>query len=150
MEDLFGHEEIRALSWKQPYGSLMFHGKIETRTWATPYRGLVLICTSQQPYSVYKQLEISGESLHDAKVKLHHDESVKYNGYAIGVGRLMECRPMERFDVPYTFVNYRVELFCHVYRDVKRIEPFPVKGSQGWFKVTDEMRGKIKLLYPNP
>ena len=45
-------EPIKALSWKQPYASLMLKGKIETRSWPTNYRGLVLICASKAPYSI--------------------------------------------------------------------------------------------------
>lgn len=41
---------IRALWWREPYASLMLQGKVETRTWNTNYRGLVLICASIKPY----------------------------------------------------------------------------------------------------
>lgn len=42
--------DIRALSTKQPYASLMLHGKVETRTWDSKYLGWVLICASKQAY----------------------------------------------------------------------------------------------------
>jgi hypothetical protein len=43
-------QKLMALSWKQPYAELMLHGKIETRTWQTKYRGWVMVCASKQPY----------------------------------------------------------------------------------------------------
>lgn len=60
MTNLFEGEEIRALSWKEPYASLMLHGKIETRPWSTKYRGLVLVCASQKPYTEAELMGIAG------------------------------------------------------------------------------------------
>jgi hypothetical protein len=51
MNTEFLNQEIRALTWKEPYASLMLHGKIETRTWYTKYRGLVLICAGLKHYN---------------------------------------------------------------------------------------------------
>lgn len=42
---------LRALSWKEPYATLMLHGKVETRTWPTDYRGLVLNCVALKDYA---------------------------------------------------------------------------------------------------
>lgn len=57
----YGDVELRALSWKEPFASLMLLGKIETRVWDTKYRGLVLICASKQIYTADEIRHISGD-----------------------------------------------------------------------------------------
>lgn len=131
---------MRALSWKQPYASLMLHGKIETRTWKTDYRGPVLICASQKCYNFNQILEISGKDLTDRAMVII--QSYEF-GKAIAVGNLVGCRPMTKVDEDATFVSFREGLFCHVYENVREIEPFPWKGKQGWSTVPQEIIDKI-------
>lgn len=132
--------EIKALFWKQPYANLMLHGKIETRTWNTNYRGLVLICASKIPYTNHQ-------------VKLISDINQVYNtlgnetiklGCAIAVGKLVDCRLMQPDDEEKCFVKYSPNLYCHIYEDVKAIEPFELKGQMGWMNITDDILNKIK------
>lgn len=149
MKDLFGKEEIRALWWKQPYGSLMLppFDKVETRTWGTQYRGLVLICTSLQPYKEKFIDNISGEWYREHIKDLLKDEPTReVYGHAIGIGRLVESRMMKFGDGKRAYVQYNHFLYIHRYIEVKRIEPFPLKGSQGWRKVDAETRAKIRLI----
>ena len=143
------NEEIRALSWKNPYASLMLHGKIETRTWNTNYRGLVLICSSQKSYTGAKIFEISGSEL----VKLicsviasDNSRIMELNGYAIAIGKLVDCRFMQPEDEEKCFVKYSEGLYCHIYEDMKLIKPFRWKGSQGWRTLTDEQKQLINIL----
>jgi hypothetical protein len=172
MIDLFGEEEIRALSWKQPYADLMFEGKIETRTWDTKYRGLVLICSSKYGYNFSHIYPISGDIqmvrmenvLEKCKGHFYGNNfDIEYqHGLAIGVGRLVNTRIMTGGDEDDCFVQYRdpwieeikdkktgkiklvqKRLWCHIYEDVKRIEPFPWKGSQGWKMLNKEEKNKI-------
>lgn len=148
MSKLFYNEEVRALSWKQPYASLMLLGKIETRTWDTKYRGLVLICASKAPYSESQVLEISdwqGVRITEALNGADYYRSYPL-GKAIAVGRLVDCRPMKREDEEKCYVKYRPDLFCHIYEDVRPIEPFEWKGSQGWKKLNQETINKIKFI----
>lgn len=149
-------EPIRYLGWKQPYGTLMLHEKIETRTWGTNYRGLVLICASQTPYSISKVLSISeaqtfridqiirkvpGYELFQAKPYQHLPM-----GKAIAVGRLVESRQMLKSDEERTFVQYDPDLFCHIYEDVTPITPFEIKGCQGWKKLDSGIWDKIEFV----
>lgn len=143
-------ETIRALSWKQPYAGLMLHGKVETRTWDTKYRGLVLICASKARYSVEEVNKISGSTI-PLKFKFRHYSLIPANslvitGHAIAIGRLINSREMVQEDENRTGVVYRQKLFCHVYQDVTPIEPFPWKGTQGWKTLDKETIKKIKLL----
>lgn len=140
---------MRALSWRQPFASAMLVGKVETRTWATNYRGLVLICASQQPSKAHECFSISGmghffglmKKL--AYIKINH---IDLNGRAIAVGRLINCRPMIKEDEAQCFVKYQPGLWCHFYDDVKPIKPIPWKGTQGWKKVPQEIIEQIEYL----
>lgn len=137
--DIFGNPEpIRALSWKEPFASLMLHGKIETRTWATKYRGLVLICASKKGYTEGDLIAISGESGAQRILHFLRDYSIsEQSGVAIAIGRLVDCRKMKPEDEEKTFVKYRSELWCHVYDQVTPISPLGWIGSQGWGKVPE-------------
>jgi hypothetical protein len=135
MTDLFGEDPIRALSWKEPFASLMFHGKIETRTWPTTYRGLVLICCTQYAFTRANVVAMSGEKQYERIKKAlgcDYYTHTQFHGRAIGVGRLVDCRKMTEADEDACFLNYRTDLYCHVYKEVKRIKPFVFKGAQGW------------------
>jgi len=148
----FGDEKVLALSWKQPFGTAMLFGKIETRVWATKYRGWVLICTSKMSYAEPTVRNISGNSLFEKMcVTMRSDAeseegTLNLNGYAIAIGRLVDCRPMNPLDETTAFVKYHPDLFCHIYEDVRAIEPFAWKGTQGWKEVTNEIKQQIIIL----
>jgi hypothetical protein len=139
MTDLFGREIVKALSWKQPFAQLMLHGKIETRTWDTAYRGTVLICVSLQPFNDFEMLDISGVSLM-ISIFEKLGKAFPYDrhaGMAIATGTLMDTRPMRLEDEAKCFVKYSPERFCHFYENIQAIEPFPFKGAQGWKSLSE-------------
>lgn len=140
-------QEIRALSWKQPFASLMLHGKIETRTWDTKYRGWVLICTSKKPYSIDEEKLIMGaeQFMRVYKCGLRLNE-LNMNGYAIAIGRLVDSIPMTEDHEDACFVKYQEGLFCHIYKDVQAIQPFAWKGSQGWKTLDESVKNQIITL----
>ena len=162
-----GDAKLMALSWKEPYATLMLHGKIETRTWATNYRGPVLLCASKTGYARKKLNEIAGEEQLQRLHALLWDMPMNhFDGCAFAIGRLVGCRPMVKADENKCFVQYRepwtevrrcvkefsgltnVEkrLWLHVYQDVRPIEPFTWKGAQGWKTVSQEIIDNIKYL----
>lgn len=129
--------ELRALTWKEPFATLMLWGKIETRPWPTSYRGRVLICAGKQPYKIPELELICGsqynrlrQALYEAKAEIG-----PLLGHAIAVGRLIDCRPMKKQDEKACFVQYKPGLYCHVYDPVVQILPYPFKGQQGWKKL---------------
>jgi len=145
---------MRALSWKEPYASLMLYGKIETRKWKTNHRGPVLICASKKPYSLYSVLDISGDFQFQRIMDTLKVGDPGYFGdlncgYAIAIGNLVDCRPMTPEDENACFVQYNKGLWCHVYEDIKTIKPFPFKGKQGWSNVNDAILEKLgyKVIY---
>lgn len=171
MEDLFGNTPIKGLNWKQPFASLMLCGKIETRRWTTSYRGLVLIIASKQEYTDVQMESISGirqtmraiECLSNAE-HLHNKRLEDTLGKAIAVGRLVDCRPMTQADEDKCFVRYYApwsegvkdkygyskivqrRLYCHIYEDVRAIEPFDIKGAQKWKSLLPSEISKIKFI----
>ena len=143
-------QKLLALSWRQPYLDLMPHGKIETRTWSTSYRGWVLMCASKQPYKWHEVDMISGDEMADTIFGMMGSSTYQpITGHALAIGWLDDCRPMTRADEGKTFVQYRVPaqkpLFCHIYRDVREIEPFPWKGTQGWKEVSQDVKDTIRF-----
>lgn len=103
---------MKALSIKQPWANLIAAGKktIETRTWATPYRGEILLVSSKSP------------RIHPA-------------GFALVVAHLVECRPMTVMDRDAAQCDVYPGAISWVLQDVRAIEPFPVKGQLGVFDV---------------
>jgi len=126
----------------------MLHGKIETRTWYTKYRGLVLICASLKPYSNSELLDISGKEQTDRIfTTLGIEGANEAPGHAIAVGDLVDCRGMREDDQDKCFVSFFASgLYCHVYQNVKPIKPFPWKGTQGWKILDQETIDKIEYL----
>ena len=125
----------------------MLLGKIETRTWNTNYRGLVLICASKMPYNESQVMGISGEVLTQKSfIDLLNNGIKEEKGKAIAIGRLVDCRPMREEDENKCYVKYRPDLFCHIYEDVKPIKPFDWKGSQGWKTLDAETIKKISFI----
>ncbi len=143
------NEKVFALSWRQPFLSLMPppHDKIETRTWDTTKRGWVLMCASQKPYEQGKLFGICG---HNQLARINQalkgiDLSSTY-GKAIMVGRIVDSRPMHKNDQDRCFVQYYPDLFAHVYIDVYAIKPLPWKGQLSWKEVTDDVLSQIIIL----
>lgn len=147
MIDLFGEEQVRALSWKEPFATAMLLGKIETRTWHTNYRGPVLICASKRGYDEWETMDITGPKQSDRLFHALKNSGLTLNpGNAIAVGRLVNCRRMTEEDIDATYVKYRKDLWCHVYEGVKRIAPFPFSGTQGWKILDKEITNQIIFI----
>lgn len=148
-KELLSSSKIMALSWKEPYATLMLHGKIETRTWLTNYRGFVLICASKLPYSKEQVESISGvyqqNRINEILGKNNFNPAATC-GMAIAVARLVDCRAMQPEDEDDCFVSFKPELFCHVYIDVHPIKPFHWRGKPGWKIVPQEIIQKIEFL----
>ncbi len=151
------NNRLLALSWKEPYGTLMLYDKIETRTWKTSYRGLILLCASKKGYDKATIINISGQKIGQRVYKRFMDnaidmifdiplDKITYFGKAFSIGKLIDCRPMVEADEKKAFVKYYPDLYSWVFKDVTPIQPFDWKGSQGFREVTPEEKKKIILL----
>jgi len=142
-------EKVMALSWNQPYASLMLHGKQETRSRATNVRGWVLICSCKKAFVPGKIQSISGymqrnrieEKFGDDYEKIMHVEV----GKAIAIGKLVGCRLMTPEDENLCYVQFKpgVGLWVWLFEEVHPIKPFPWQGKQGWKELTLEDKKKI-------
>lgn len=103
---------MKALSIKQPWANMIASGEktIETRKWSTDYRGPILIVSSRTPH-------------------------IEPAGYALAVAKLIDCRPMVRDDEEEACCELYPGAFAWVLTSVRRIEPFPVRGTLGLYEV---------------
>jgi hypothetical protein len=101
---------VKALSVKQPWANMIALGEktIETRTWATPYRGQLLIVSSREP-------------------------RIAPAGFALAVALLDDCRPMTRRDERAACCPVYPKAHAWVLRDIRKIEPIPARGALGVF-----------------
>lgn len=131
---------------------LMKHGKTETRTWATDWRGLVLICSSAIPYSDRELIALCGPEQYARILQLLGPKwfNVVKRGSAIAVGRLINCLPWHE-PSPLDLSTFISEdslrgRFLHIYEDITPIVPFPWRGQLGWKTLTTEEKSRIKIL----
>ena len=103
---------MKAISIKQPWANLIASGQktIETRVWATQYRGQILLVSSKAP-------------------------KIEPAGCAIAVANLVDCRIMTKADEVAAQCPIYANAFAWVLQDVRAIEPFPVKGQLGLYEV---------------
>ena len=67
-------------------------------------------------------------------------------GKAIAVGELVDCRPMTKDDEDACFAEYHEGKYCHVYKNVRPIEPIAFKGKQGWSSVSPDLENSLKYI----
>jgi hypothetical protein len=147
MIDLFGNEPLRMLGWKQPFASLMLYGKIETRTWDTAYRGKVLLYATLQPFTLEELYPFCSDSLIEKIYnKIQHDPAKDFLGLAFATGYLVHTRKMKPADEDQCFVNYDEKRYCHIYKNVQRIAPFALKGSQGFVSLYPHRKEHLKII----
>lgn len=153
-------DKLHSLAWRQPFGTAMLHGKIETRRYHTNVRGPVLIYTTKKRYEISEIESICGNRDAVNVLMIIHatDPTHDLNGYAIAIGNLVDSLPMIKPDEQKALVEYRPELWSWIFEDVRRIEPFKYKvklphsdimvsaGGQGWGWVPDELMSKIKYI----
>jgi hypothetical protein len=104
---------MKAISIQQPWANMIAAGEktIETRTWATEFRGEILIVSSRKP-------------------------DIPPAGYALAVATLVDCRPMSVLDEPAAQCRKTPKAVAWVLENVRRIKvPFPVQGELGVFDV---------------
>lgn len=103
---------MKALSVKQPWANLIASGEksIETRLWGTEFRGPLLIVSSKVP-------------------------RIAPAGYALALVTLVECRPMTVSDQRLALCPVYKNAVAWLFRNIRALEPFPLKGQLGVFDV---------------
>lgn len=107
---------MKCLSVKQPWANLIASGRktIETRTWATDYRGELLIVSSKTPPIVPA-------------------------GAAVALVDLVDCRPMLASDQPAACCDIYPNAFAWVLQNIRPVRPVAVRGSLGIYETPVEL-----------
>lgn len=107
---------MKALSIKGPWASMILCGvkTIETRTWNTKFRGDFLICVSQSPKN-------------------------RFSGQAIAVAELYDVKEMTQEHVKQAQCEVYPRAKSWFLRNIRPVEPFPVKGKLSFFEVDDNL-----------
>ncbi len=118
---------MKAISLHQPWASLIADGfkTIETRHWPTSYRGPLLICSTQNPKILSYPL-----------------------GMALCIVEVVGCRPMTSADENAASCAWYPGAYAWLLEDIYKIEPFPVRGSQGFYKVDDRLIDRPRRQEP--
>jgi len=147
--------KIKAISLWEPWASLIRTGTkhYETRSWATSYRGPLLICAAKgglkrqeltlllrdKTFQNGLMPELKGNCL----LMERGDEWLLQRlhfGKAVAIVELVNCIKTE--DVRYLlskeeriFGDYDPDRWAWKLKNIRDINPFPVKGKQGLFEV---------------
>ncbi len=134
---------MKAISLWQPWASLMAMGlkKNETRSWATSYRGPLLIHAAKKKVqwpdmAIWELINKRGMNL------------LPY-GYLICRVDLIDCQKMIGLNRPegrleWEFGDYSCGRFMWITDNVKTFDPIPFRGSQGFFEVPDSILGILE------
>ncbi len=108
---------MKALSLHQPWATYITQGQktIETRTWPTGHRGDLLIVSTKKP-------EYKGCLC----------------GFALCVVNLVNCRKMLISDEAGARCKWRPGLWAWDLTEIRKIEPFRVRGHQRLYDVKFE------------
>ncbi len=162
-------ETIRCLSLHQPWASLMAVGEksIETRSWSTPYRGLVAIHAAKNLDSLDL---VDEEPFESALIRRGYPTYKRYGqvfvkkhalefGAIVAVGLLTHVGKIYRlpdeariagkeFTVQSqeeAFGDYTPGRFAWIFHDVVRLaEPIPLRGQQGLWALDREVVERIQ------
>jgi activating signal cointegrator 1 len=145
---------MRGITLLEPWASLMAIGlkRIETRSWATDYRGDLVIHASASKKSCRFSYEVE-KLFRDAGVEFPYDWPVKADEYPrgkiLGVCRLIDVVEMDAEIINRVPVRERAfgvwkpGRFAWIAPSFRRVEPIPWKGALGLWKVPPELEAKL-------
>lgn len=118
---------MKVLSIKEPYASLILNGKktIETRTWKTKHRGLILLHASQNPKS-------------------------KISGNIFAMAKIVDCKPMIKDDERFACCGVYPRAYSWFLDEIKPTILKKFKGKLGLWDLNCEIRdaktGQLKVF----
>lgn len=161
-----GAAKIRTLGFYQPFGSLMLNGKIETR-WVRKGKkppfplGKYIIYTTKKACDTLTLFQWCGaEIMLSITNTLQNDSTKDLKEVALGIGELVEVRPLTKEDEAMAFVKFVGEKtefiddievtkvqWALIFKNVQPFEPFEWKhGKQGVGFLPDELYSKVEVL----
>jgi activating signal cointegrator 1 len=136
---------MKCISLYQPYASAIPAGlkKIETRSWATTYRGLILIHAARKFPKECRRLARLERWVGRCPWALPY-------GMIVGEAQLVDVKPVEEVKphlsaLELLYGNYSAGRFAWILEDTKAFaEPIPYGGAQRIFNVPDEIYRRLK------
>ena len=138
---------MKAITIKQPYANLIVDGikDIENRSWATKYRGRILIHAAAKPIKL--AFEVCGEATVREiamATSLNHAEENDLFGCIIGSVEIVDC-------VQHHISEWAIPFDYHwvLANPIRFLEPIPVKGKlslwdyQNILAEAEEQDGKL-------
>lgn len=132
--------KVKCLSLWQPWASLMAlgHKTVETRSWHTMVRAKIYIHAAKTLEGIKYLNPLAAVKIEDALCMTTY-EMVKELpfGALVCKGFLYECvdapSALRVYSDQEHFGDFSEGRFAHLYRDIKEIDPIPVRGLQGFF-----------------
>lgn len=129
----------KVLSIIEPYASLIAAGlkRIETRSWATKYRGPILIHASAT--KIPKEYRDNPDLAFTKEMEMH-------NGYIVCKANLVDCVPMTKEflatvdETEKKLGFYSVGRYAWILGDIEPVEMVKVKGHLGVWNLSIERR----------
>lgn len=133
---------MKALSIRNPYAQLIIQGykPFEIRSRPTKYRGDILVCASRQKVFWYA---VHNPNYRYNSIMKGVDDLYKHCGFAIGIVRIVDCRPMTPEDAEFAFCKYEPGKWAYVLEDPRCINPFDVCGNLGFFNVDPPIHSQL-------
>lgn len=135
---------MKAISLWQPWASLIAVGakRFETRSWATNYRGPLLICAAKGGLSKRNFLDFLEDLKEEHKIEFRN-QALPF-GEAVCLVDLVDCirteNLIEDYRVDLPFGDFSYGRFAWKLENVRAFkEPFPIRGAQGLFEVDDAL-----------
>lgn len=127
---------MKALSIQQPWAYLIQTGQktLEIRVRKTNYRGDIVICSSLQIARFAKKTEQTP----DGRWYVHEKGNTENGDYmhlgkALFIAELYDCTPFDKKHEAYSLVTHAPGYFAWHLRNIREIDPVPVKGALGLF-----------------
>ena len=161
---------LHGISLTQPWCSLMAIGakRYETRSWQTPFRGLLAICAAKKFPEECKRLAYKNDPF---SAVLHAggfttiQKLIDATGHVLCVVELVACVRTEGGRVPFvtddpsyfvepgeheqSFGDYGTGRFAWITRHLIRLAtPVPVKGALGVFRLPEDVEAEVRKQLP--
>lgn len=128
---------MRALTVRQPWAWLLFHGKdIENREWSTGYRGpLAIHAASGMTMDEFYDALRFVRSFNSALATIIPGPRELVRGAVIGTVVQTGCMPVERLGEVLSNNPWAMGRYCHIYTKAELLDrPMPAKGKLGFWE----------------
>lgn len=147
VSDVLIKQPIRAMTFQEPFGSMILNGRIEVRKQKTDYRGLILICTGFTELNAV-QLKILAGPFNAMRIRTIMTKNQMHSqpGKAIAVAELVDCYQMTVDDELSCFVPYHDRRWCYKFKNVRPILSRNWRGKAGISQVPEDFVESIEFL----